>query len=201
MHLLNIDAYFHLASKGNKEAYNTLYQIFTKRAKLIINSKIHSSPNYTGIPEDFTDLIDKYFFQTINEYDVDRGSFSNYVDFVLATRLAPKVESLLIANVNTYASLDDEFGDSNAIECIEDPNELPMSTTIALNSFKQIVASPNFHLSNEERLHQKIMMLQYAGYKDTEIQKYLKLTPGELRGHIKRIQNKGEMLNLKLELK
>ena len=201
MQLLNIDAYFHLASKGNKEAYNNLYKLVKKRAYSIINAKINSSAKYTGIPDDFADLADKYFFQMINEYDCDRGSFSNYVDFVLTTRLAPKVEALLIANLNTYASLDEDFGENTAIECIEDPNELPMSTNIAVNKFKQIIASPNFRLSNEERLHQKIMMLQYAGYRDTEIQKYLNLTPGELRGHISRIQRKGEMLNLKLELK
>lgn len=201
MHLLNADAYFHLASKGNKEALNTLYDIVIKRAHYIIKSKLRNSPKFSGNPDDFSNLVDKYFFQIINDYDSSRGSFSNYIDFVLETRLSAKVESNLISQAMLYAPLGNEEEDSSSLEWFADESETGMPSTIAMNSFKQMISSPSLKMGVEERIHQRIMMLQYAGYKNIEIAKILKITPGELRGHIKRIQEKDEILNLKLDLK
>lgn len=201
MHFSNIDAYFHMAAKGNREAYEKLYFLFTKKANRIIKIILSSNQNYTGIPEDFSEYVDKYFFKTLAEYDSERGSFSHFADYVLSMRFASKIQKAVINELTTYVSLDDEFDGNDPMECIEDPNQINLHTESVIENFKYELASNSKKISNETRIHRRILMMQYAGYTDIEIAKYLKMTPGELRGYIKRIHRSDDMINLKLELK
>lgn len=196
-----IDAYFYMATKGDKRAYENLYSDFVKRAKKVIRTVCHISTKFSGIPEDFSDLIDKYFFQILNEYDSERGSFSNFVDYILTKRFFYNVQTLFIERMNNSFSLDDEFDGSKSIELVEDPSQTSIQSDIMLNNFKQRIASSNRYRTQEERTQNKILMLQYAGYSNYEIAKQLKMTIGELRGFLKKIRSDNDIVNLKLELK
>ena len=68
MHSPNLDACFYLASHGNKEAYQKLYEEFRKRAEKTIKIAQHPFSNLSGNQLDFSDITDCLFFKIINEF-------------------------------------------------------------------------------------------------------------------------------------
>ena len=201
MHCQNLDAYFHMAAQGNKDAYGVLYEEFRNRAFKIIRIAISQMSNLTGNPADFSEIVDEMFFKIINEYDWERGSFSNYVEYALNHRLIFKVQNELIEYANQYAIFAEEFEDNTVIECLADPNQRTIQSEVAVNNFKAYISSKDRSKTLKDRKRDKILLMQYLGYTYSEICKELKLTIGELRGYIKKIQEDEDIINFKLELK
>ena len=201
MHYPKLDAYFHVAAHGNKEAYQKLYAEFKKRAETCIQVTVSQMANFIGNPVDFTDLIDILFFKVINEYDIKRGTFSNYVDYIFSHRLVFKVQEILISYANQIADVDRMLDDSKAIEALSDPNQRTIPDEIAIKDFKARISSPNKNKKFVERITDKVMTLQYMGFTNKEIRQLLKLTNSQLRTHIERIRNDKKVVNFKLEMK
>lgn len=202
MHFRNLDAYFHVASHGDPEAYKILYEEFVRKAKYILKTTLKNSYNYPVIPEDFSDYIDSLFFDIINEYDPERGSFSWYVDYILKVRLDGKVKKAIAENQIDYDVFDlDEDPELDPMELLSDPDQKSIVEDIAVSNFKLKLASPKEHRSRKEKLQDKVLLLQYAGCKNAEIARQLNLTMNELRGYLKKVKADEKVINLKLELK
>ena len=201
MHFSKLDAYYHLATQGDSEAYDSLYKEFTSKANNLISSIIKNYSFYAGIPADFSDLIDKIFFRVLREYDMNRSSFSSYVEFVFNTRLANNVTSIILDSMNDFKLLDDMFEEQNFIDAAADPNQIPITKDIAIQNFTYKIASPNKSKSKKERIRDKILLLQYKGYTNVEICKVLNITLGQLRGYQKQISKDKDIINFKLEMK
>ena len=201
MHFSNLDAYFHMAARGNKEACEKLYQEFKSRAFKIIRIAINQISNLRGNPTDFTELVDDLFFKTINEYDCVRGSFTNYMEYMLNIRLMYKVQNELIEYANLYAIFSDEFEDNTPIECIADPNQPTVASEVAVKNFKSYISSRDRSKTLKDRRKDKILLMTYLGFTQKEICKEMRLTIGELRGYLKKIQEDEDVINFKLEIK
>ena len=201
MHFSWLDAYFHMAAQGDKEANTKLYKEFKNRANAQIRLAVQQISNFTGNPGDFSDYIDNIYFRTINEYDSEKGSFSYYTDYILTHRLIPKVQNQIIQDINLYTCLDESFQKHKPIELMADPNQKPIGSDIAIKSFKHRIASPGRYRNAEERLRDKVLLLQYAGFSNTEICKELNMTMGELRWQLKKIKEETDVINFKLEMK
>lgn len=202
MHFRNLDAYFHVASHGDPEAYKILYEEFVRKAKYILKTTLKNSYNYPVIPDDFSDYIDSLFFDIINEYDPERGSFSWYVDYVLKVRLDGKVKKAIAENQIDYDIFDlDEDPELDPMELLSDPDQKSIVEDIAISNFKLKLASPKEHRTRKEKLQDKVLLLQYAGCKNAEIARQLNLTINELRGYLKKVKADEKVINLKLELK
>ena len=202
MHFRNLDAYFHVASHGDPEAYKILYEEFVRKAKYILKTTLKNSYNYPVIPEDFSDYIDSLFFDIINEYDPERGSFSWYVDYILKVRLDSKVKKAIAENQIDYDIFDlDEDPELDPMELLSDPDQKSIVEDIAVSNFKLKLASPKEHRTRKEKLQDKVLLLQYAGCKNAEIARQLNLTMNELRGYLKKVKVDEKVINLKLELK
>ena len=126
MHFSKLDAYYHLATHGDSEVYDSLYKEFTSKANNLISAIIKNYSFYSGIPADFSDLIDKIFFRVLKEYDMNRSSFSSYVEFVFNTRLANNATSIILDSMNDFKLLDDMFEEQNFIDAAADPNQIPI---------------------------------------------------------------------------
>jgi len=202
MHFSNLDAYFHLASQGDQEAYKILYEEFVNKAKYVLRSTLRNSLNIPVIPDDFSDYIDSLFFKAINEYDPERGSFSWYVDYLINRRMEDQAIKAIVRNKVDYDYLDyEELMETDCADYLPDPDQKSMSEYLAVENFKYKLASPKEHRTRKEKLEDKIMLLQYAGYKNVEIAKKFNMTINELRGHLKNIQKDEKIVKLKLELK
>ena len=201
MHSSDLDVFFHLASQGDKDAYGMLYQKFIERANSVIFTTLRGSSNYKSITEDFCVLIDELFFKAINEYAEEKGLFSSFADWILARRLVPQVKKY-INDMQTYVTnIDYEDEDIDCIELLADKDHNSMASDIAMNDFKLKIASRNKHRSREERLKDRILLLQYAGYPNTEICKLLNLTYSTLRRLSRDIKTDEDIANIKLDLK
>ena len=190
-----------MAAQGNKDAFDELYGQIVNRSTEIIYLELHKIPNLTGNLDDFSDYIDYLFFKIVGEYDSDRGAFSAYVDYVLNHRVAFKVQKDIIDGLSLYTSLDRSFDDLKSIELLADPNQKPIPQDIAIKNFRYKLASANKPLNVKQRMRNKILLLQFAGYTYDEICKELHITKGELRGHIKKIKEDDELINFNLEMK
>ena len=201
MHYRNLDAYYYMASKGNKEAYYELYKEFRKRANSLIRITLNQMSNYTEIPVDFSDFIDTQFFRAINEYEVEKGNFTYYVDYILKLRIPSKIKSIVVEYANLYAQVEAKSADTRVIELMADPNQQSLQSEVARDRFKASITSPLKNMSNVDRLRNRIMLLQYAEYSNKEICEQLHLTVGELRGHLEKIKKDKRVVKLKLEMK
>lgn len=196
-----IDAFFHMASYGDKEAYSQLYKEFVKRANTIINSTIKTYSQFKGIAHDFCDVIDDLFFKAINEFGPEKGSFSSFVDYLLSRRLLPLVKKE-VSDIQTYiADIDFDDEEVKTIDLLPDPNQSKMADEIAVKNFKQTIASPNSHKTQAQRTRDKVLLLQYAGYKNTEICKILNITYAQLRRISDKAKKDEDISNIKLDLK
>ena len=200
MHHADIDACFHLAAHGNKEAYQKLYNEFRRRAELRINIIVSQMTILSGNPIDFLDLIDSLFFKLINEYNYDRGSFSNFMEYTFSHRLTSKVQSVAFAYQNQIAAIGSN-NDFQTIETLADPTQRTIQEEIALKNFKTRISSPNRNKKLVDRTMDKILAMQYAGLSTKEICERLNLSPARYRNYIKKIQDDDRVINFKLEMK
>lgn len=196
-----IDAYFHLASHGDNEAYKLLYKEFVGRANYVIKQTVKNNSQFRGFSGDFSDLIDELFFEAINGFEPEKKTFSAYVDYLFAHRLVGAVKSEIHCIQNYIADIDFEDESIKSIEMLSDPVQPSVQNEIALMNFEATIASPNRHKTKERRLRDKVLTLQYAGYKTKEICDALGLTYSQLRRILNLIKEDDEIINLKLDLK
>ena len=201
MHFCNMDAYYHMATKGDAGAFHELYIIFHKKSKLIIKESIDLYREFSVNSYDFYDLVEETFQQLINDYDSERGSFSTYLEYILSNRFAINVRTILYNYVNMFVPPLEWNGGDRDIDQFCDEDSASIASEITLNSFKQKIASRNKYKTQTTRIHHKIMLLQYAGYKNSEICKILNMTYSQLRTIRSQMQDDEEVINLKLELK
>ena len=198
----DIDRYFHMATHGDNEAYKMLYKEFVDRANVVIRNAIRINSKFMGIPNDFCDLIDDLFFEAINQFEQEKKSFSSYVDYLLSHRLGGAVKNE-VHNLQSYMA-DIDFDDNEEVKSIEllpDPIQPSIQNEIAILDFKQAIASPNKHKSNERRLRDKVLVLKYAGLNNNEICKKLNLTYSQVRLILQKAEDDEDLSNIKLELK
>ena len=200
MHHAEIDACFHLAAHGNKEAYQKLFNEFRRRAETRINIIVSQTTILSGNPIDFSELIDSLFFKLINEYNYDRGSFSNFMEYTFSHRLTSKVQSVVFAYQNQIAAIGNN-NDFQTIETLADPTQRTIQEEIALKNFKTRISSPNRNKKLVDRTMDKILAMQYAGLSTKEICERLNLSPARYRNYIKKIQDDDRVINFKLEMK
>ena len=201
MHFTKLDAYFYMAAQGDPEAFEYLYEEFSVRAKNMIKIILSLSPNYARNPEDFYYLIDNDFCYVLNTYYPEKGYFSNYVDYFCKTRFAGRIKELLVDEVTNLADFDKNLDQMTSIERMPDPNQIPMSSELAISNFKYKIATPRKDKTNLQRITDKIILLQYAGFSNAEICKHLKMTYSQLRTVLSRIHEQRDIINLKLDLK
>ena len=116
-------------------------------------------------------------------------------------RLTAKVQSDVIGYADHYILNDKWFNDRTILESMSDPNQPTLENEVAVESFKQSISSPGRYLNNSDRIRNKIIMMQYVGYSNTEICKELNITLGTLRGHLEKIKKDDRVINFKLEMK
>ena len=200
MRFSNWDAYFHMAAHGDKEAYQFLYKQFANKAKYIIRIALKEYTNLVVNPEDFCEFIDYLFLRIINEYDFNRGAFRKYCDYVMTVRIRNEI----LRRISEYSNQTFFFGvpdEEQMIEQLPDPNQVPIQREVTIDSMKAYISSPLRKKSKEDRIKTKILLLHYAGYKQVEMCKELKMTLGELRGYLKKIQEDEDIINFNLEMK
>lgn len=200
MHFSKLDAFFHVASQGSREAYQYLYSEFIYRAKIKINQLVNNNLKFTGFSEDFHQYLDELFLDALNDFDGTKGSFTYFIDYVLNLRLPPKV-AVEMRKRYKICQLKNENGEYMDIECLEDPNQNSISKDIAIEEFKYRISSPNRNSSNYDRLQNKIAMMKYAGYTKAEILEKLRISDTLFRRCLKQIQNNKDNIDFKLELK
>ena len=197
----NLDKYFHMASHGDKEAYQLLYKEFVDKANSVVRTTIQNYSKFQGIPEDFCDVIDDLFFEAINEFEQEKKSFSTYVDYLLSHRLVGAVKSE-IHRIQTYiADIDYDDSEVKAVELLPDPDHSSMAGELAIMRFKAEIATPSSHKTKEQRLRDRVLTLLYAGYKNKEICDKLNITYAQLRRVLEKIEDDEEINNIKLDLK
>ena len=198
----DIDRYFHMATHGDNEAYKLLYKEFVNRANIVIHNTIKTNSKFTGIPADFCDVIDDLFFQAINEFEQEKKSFSAYVDYLFSHRLVGAVKTE-IHRIQSYMTDVDYTDDEEvkSIELLSDPTQPSIQNELVLEDFKQTIASPNKHKPKNKRIRDKVLILQYAGFKNNEICKALKITYPQLRRILMKMEKDEEITNIKLDLK
>ena len=201
MHYKNLDAYYYMASQGDKEAYYELYRAFKKKAHALIRITLNQMSNFTENPVDFSDYIDTLFFRAINEYGKEKGSFTYYIDYILKVRIPGKIQAELVDYANLYAQYEFSSDEAKAIELMADPSQQSMQSEVARSRFKASISSSMRKMSNVEKLRNRILLLQYAGYNNREISRQLNIPLGELRGHLDKIKKDRRVVNLKLEMK
>ena len=195
------DLYFHLASHGNKEAYNLLYEAFIQKANLVVISTFKNNSKYMGFSDDFCGIIDDLFFYAINNFEPEKTSFSTFVDYLLYHKLVGAVKSE-IHRIQTYvAEIDFDDNDVNGIELVSDPIQPSIQSEILIKNFQLSIASPNKNKTQKRRLRDRVLILQYAGYKNKEICEKLKITYAQLRRIYEKMKDDEELLNIKLDLK
>lgn len=191
-----------MAVRRDKYAYAKLYDGFVSWCYFSIKSIVENSSNFLGFPEDFSDIIDDLFFKSLREYDEERGTYTFFVSYVIKTRLIPKVLDIVVLIQNKCADIDSLLNDNRSFEDVmADPNQKPIHQEIALNDFKYKISSPGNKKSKDNKVIDRILLLQYAGYKNSEICKYLKCTYSQLRRYLEKIKNDDNLNNFKINLK
>lgn len=202
MHYQSLDAYFYLATKGDEYAYYKLYEGFVSWCHFAIKSIVEKTSNFQGFPEDFTEIIDNIFFKTLRDHDEEKGSFTFFANYIIKTRLLPKVLDVVALIQNNSSDIDSLLNNNHTFEdVLADPNQKSIHQEIALNDFKYKISSPSNRKSKDDRVIDKILLLQYAGFKNSEICSHLKCTYAQLRRYIEKIKNNDTLINFKINLK
>ena len=202
MRFVRLDAFFHMASQGSEEGMKSLYYFFSKRAKIKIRMAFKKYKYIRLNIDDFTELIDDVFFKSLNEYDETKGSFDAYADFLMDKRIVLKAINQVFSELDNEITLVDVNGaERDPGDLLADPDHLSILTDINVNDFLLKISSNNKGKDKEEKMKNKILLLRYAGYKNNEIAKYLKITYGQLRYYIKKLSEDESIEKLKLDLK
>ncbi len=202
MHYQSLDAYFYLAAKGDEYAYYHLYEGFVSWCHFSIKSSIQKTSNFTGFSEDFSDIIDILFFKTIRDYDEERGSFTFFASYTIKTRLIPKVLDAIAIIQNKHSDIDPLLNNNHTFEdVLADPNQKSILEEIIMNDFKCKISSPGTRKSKDNKEIDRILLLQFGGFKNSEICKHLKCTYSQLRRYLEKIKKDDYLINFKIELK
>ena len=197
-----LDAFFHMASQGDKESFSILYNTFYKKCTYAIKETTRNITKYAENPIDFAEKIDSLFFRTINEYEIERGPFRYYVEYVIFMRFIPYVKDktmLVSLNEETGKLIYEEF--ELGLDDMEDRDSPTIQEAIALDKFRFQIASPIRTKSNSKRLNDKVMLLLLGGCTNSEICRQLKISRGKLRQAMDSLKKDQDLLNLKLEIK
>lgn len=202
MHFTNLDACYYLASIGNKEAYNLLYECFVFKAKMEVAINGYDLRKNSEFSANFDDLVNELFFKTINSYSEEKGSFSNYCTYCFRTRLVNEIAKV-------WSELNQEYSDAdlNDSECaltaneIMDPDYPSIRHDIEIANFRYRISSCNRNATPKKRIVNKVVLMIYAGFKAGEIMKTLKLSKSQYRSIMQRIKKDDDIANLKLEMK
>lgn len=201
MKCISLDAYFHMAAHGDEGAHQILYNYFKSRANQFIKIALDKMPKYQVNPADFADFVDILYFKILNDYDPNRGSVSNYIEYVLNRRLVPKVQQILIEESEQYTNFNEQRECNEPIETYADPNQKSFLEDIAINDFKLKISSPGNKKSNFKKMRDKILAMSYAGFTIKEICNELNITVSEYRWLLKKMKEDPDIINFKLEMK
>lgn len=202
MHFSNLDAYFHMAAHGDQEAYQLLYKEFRSRAEQVIKNSGFNLAKYPGIRGDFDELTDREFLHCMNDYDSEKGTFSHYVEYILGTRVLREAQEIIFKWTTKTVDLD-----YDEAELVMAERETPqsysekMTNEYAVRDFRLRISSSTRHISNEERLERRLLILLYAGCKASEIREKLKISEGKYRILLEKVKESEDITKLKLELK
>ena len=202
MHYSNMDAYFHMASHGDQNAYEFLYKEFLSRAESVVQLSGLKLPKNTDISVDFNDFLDYMFFKILNEYDEQKGGFGHFCDYCLHVRLIPKIHHFIAQRREDISKYNFEEMESINAEfpSIEDANA-SMRKAIQLSQFKLKIGSPNASRNKTDRVKRKVALMLYAGFKCNEIKTKLHLTESKYRTILEKLKRDEDLNNLKLEMK
>ena len=202
MHFSYLDAYYHLATLGDKGAFDLLYKGVTLRAQTQVEAAGFKLSKHMEISANFEDYVDGLFFKMLNTYEQERGAFTAYVEYVLKTRLLNEVKRL-------YSIWKADYIDTNfdeAEHAVAGENEFNMQEDsirrqIEVGNFKLRIASGNQNATTKKKKYNKLILMMYAGYDPMEIQKKLNLTKSQYRSMVQKVRKDDDVLNLKFELK
>ena len=117
-------------------------------------------------------------------------------------KMINKIKKDILDNQNMIAfEKTDEAELSNFIDTLPDPSQVSIVEDLAVSNFKLTISSPKKGVARSEKIYNKIILLQYAGYNNREIAEKLKISPGRLRTYVKRIKDDDSIINLKMNLK
>ena len=201
MHTNDIDAFFHMASHGDKEAYKTLYGLFVERANKLVTATIKRNSNFRGFPGDFCGLIDELFLKAINDYETEKGTFSTFVNWLLDRRLKNAVLQEIIEIQAYTKTIDYEDINYDEIEALPDSESMIITDQIALKDFKLKISTPNVHKTQDERQRDRVLLLNYAGYKIVEISQILNMAYSTVKRILDKAKEDEDLYNIKLDLK
>ena len=201
MHYSNLDAFFHMASRGDTEAYEKLYLLFKRRCQNMVNTIVSNYSNFTGIPDDFSVYIDGLFFKAICEYDSARGSFSWFADYLVNNRLRIEVLSSLSDLAEKYADVNELLDEKTFEDVFADPEQDSVPKEVSKNSFQYKIASPNKNKTILKRKIDRILLLKYAGYTQREIRSIMNLSRQNYRTLLEKAQEDEDMINFKIDMK
>ncbi len=202
MHFTNMDAYFHMASHGDSDAYKLLYSNFLSRAIVVAKMAGLSLTKNPGISAEFQDFVDSLFFKIINEYGREKGLFGHYIEYCLSQRLVPKVSFLIGRLKEEITDWDIEQAELINAELItSEMSNTAIRREVEFNRFKMKIASPNNGFKESTKLKKKVALMIYAGFKAIEIKQKLKLTESRYRTIVEKLKKDEDFINLKLEMK
>ena len=201
MHFSYLDAYYYLATLGDKGAFDLLYKGVILRATTQVEAAGFKLQKHAEISANFEEFVDSLFFKMINTYEMERGAFSAYVEYVLKTRLVNEIKRLY--SIWNADNLDTDFDEAE--HGIAGLNEYDQDSCIRrqieVNNFKYRIASGNQNATRSKQKHNKMILMMYAGYDAKEIQKRFHITKSQYRTLIAKIKKDEDILNLKFELK
>lgn len=193
---------FSMASKGNKECYEKLFDEFMRIGKIIAaNQLIQCNAIKYLKPDDFTDTICELFLITINTFDPKVNKFEVFSRFILNKRLARAIWDT-IERRNNILSLDQCDDDSRPlIESIEDKSIQRIPDQISMKLFEEQLAESGENVKKNISDVNEVIKMEMEGYSLVEISRILKISMGRIR-YLKRIAYKKlELDKIKLELK
>ena len=199
MNYKDIDAYFCMASMGDVFAYRQIYDYFYNESEIVIKSVLSTYQNKTISVDEFNSLVAILFMEAINDYDYNRAPFSLFTKYLIQLKLVRKVIHILDREKEKLMSLDDYVDEGITYhDTIEDES---CQNETAASKFKYSLASKSMPSNRKEKRLERVKMMLYCGYSQTEIAKYLRLSRNEVRQLIRECKKDQTIINLKMELK
>lgn len=198
----NMDAFFYIASQGDKIAFLDLRNVFKKRATILCIGILKKIGKFQGNPIDFEEILDDLFLKIVNEFDPTKGIFSTYSRCILEHKFSNYVFSAQNKiNLSTYSLDDTNESGVSYLDMIQNRDIIPLGSDIAISNFKYEISSPNRHESSEDKVKKRILVLKYAGYNDREISEILNISISKYRRYVRESESLEYLSNFKLELK
>ena len=199
MNYQDIDAYFFMATMGDEYAYRQIYAYFYNESEKVIIGVLSSCRNKSISSDEFSDLVSVLFMEAVNEYDFNRAPFSLFAKYLIQLKLVRRIIQLLKKNSEKVFSLDDCIdGEHSYHDIIGDEN---IEQDNVKTRFKYSLASKDTYRTREEKILDKVKLMLYCGYSQSEIAKYLRLSRNDIRKVINECKNDESIINLKMEIK